>query len=217
MQYRQTAIRRQLARQACSVISGAEAGRNFPHLASRSARAARAVALLMSWCAILFASPAFAAAEVDAPATSAALVATVAGSTPRVIRTDGLAASDARAQRLADALIQRLELHQHVDVAVVASNKLMVSVEPVANHGGTFAISFERDFLDSLTDTELQAVVAHELGHVWIFTHHPYLQTEELANSIALQVVTREELEEVYKKVWARVGAKGDIAYFPEP
>ena len=63
-------------------------------------------------------------------------------------------------------------------------------------------MAFEGAFVDSLTDDELRAVVAHELGHVWIFTHHPYLQTEQLANKIALRVVTRETLERVYDKVW---------------
>jgi len=59
----------------------------------------------------------------------------------------------------------------------------------------------------------LSASIAHELGHVWIFTHHPYLQTELLANQIALKVVTREELERVYEKVWKDKG-KGDLKDF---
>ena len=42
-------------------------------------------------------------------------------------------------------------------------------------------------FLDTLTDDEVEAEVAHELGHVWIFTHHAYLQTEGLANQIAMR------------------------------
>ena len=62
--------------------------------------------------------------------------------------------------------------------------------------------------------TELRAVVAHELGHVWIFTHHPYLQTERLANSIAMRVVSRQNLEKIYDKVWQRGGTKGDIVQF---
>jgi hypothetical protein len=59
--------------------------------------------------------------------------------------------------------------------------------------------------------------VAHELGHVWIFTHHPYLQTERLANSIAMRGVTRESLERVYRKVWQREGVKGDLVQFLGP
>ena len=67
-----------------------------------------------------------------------------------------------------------------------------------------------------MSDDELAAVIAHELGHVWIFTHHPYLQTEELANQIALRVVTRISLDSVYQKVWAHTGAKGTLAYLPQ-
>ena len=69
-------------------------------------------------------------------------------------------------------------------------------------------------FLDALNDEELEAAVAHELGHVWIFTHHPFLQTEELANKIAMRAVTRETLQRVYAKVWERGGTKGDLAWF---
>ena len=62
----------------------------------------------------------------------------------------------------------------------------------------------------------MSAVVAHELGHVWIYTHHPYLQTEELANEVAMRVVSRAILEGLYKKVWERAGAKGTLAYLPD-
>ena len=94
-------------------------------------------------------------------------------------------------------------------------NPLMVSVEAPPDRQGAYQLSFEGRFLDGLSDTELRAVVAHELGHVWIFTHHPYLQTEELANRIALRVVSRENLDEVYAKVWAHGGVRGTIARFP--
>jgi hypothetical protein len=75
-------------------------------------------------------------------------------------------------------------------------------------------MSFDARFLASLHDEELIAIVAHELGHVWIFTHHPYLQTERLANSVAMRVVSRESLERVYVKVWQREGVKGNLAQF---
>ena len=48
--------------------------------------------------------------------------------------------------------------------------------------------------------------MAHELGHVWVFTHHPYLQTEKLANQIAMRVVTRDSLVNVYHKLWEHGG-----------
>ncbi len=63
---------------------------------------------------------------------------------------------------------------------------------------------------------EVRAVVAHELGHVWMFTHHPYLPTEMLANEVALRVVDRQVLEQVYEKVWKRIGTIGTLEYLPE-
>ena len=89
----------------------------------------------------------------------------------------------------------------------------MVSIDRPNVEGG-FRLSFENSFLNELTQGELMAVVAHELGHVWIFTHHPYLQTEQLANTIAMRVVSRESLEKVYEKVWERDGSKGDLVQF---
>jgi predicted Zn-dependent protease len=87
----------------------------------------------------------------------------------------------------------------------------MVSVQRDADG---FAMSFERSFLATLGEDELEAVVAHELGHVWIFTHHPYLHTEALANQVAMRVVSRGSLEAVYEKVRARGGLKGHLVRF---
>jgi hypothetical protein len=99
-------------------------------------------------------------------------------------------------------------------VSIVPSNHLMMSVEPPTDTRKTFLLSVEASFLDPLTDDELEAAIAHELGHVWIFTHHPFLQTEELANRIAMRVVRRQSLERVYAKVWERGGTKGDLSWF---
>ncbi|HET9131674.1 MAG TPA: hypothetical protein VFO86_12030, partial [Terriglobia bacterium] len=41
--------------------------------------------------------------------------------------------------------------------------------------------------------------------------HHPYLQTEALANDIALRVVDRETMKKVYSKLWAYTGTAGNI------
>jgi hypothetical protein len=49
---------------------------------------------------------------------------------------------------------------------------------------------------------------------VWIFTHHPFLQTEVLANQIAQRLVPRSSLVQVYEKVWKRQGTKGDLIRF---
>lgn len=75
-------------------------------------------------------------------------------------------------------------------------------------------ISVDRAFVDLLTGDELEASLAHELGHVWIYTHHPYLQTERLANDIAMRVVSRATLVPMYEKVWQRTGIKGNLAEF---
>jgi hypothetical protein len=119
-------------------------------------------------------------------------------------------------QRLIDGLRLELGITVPVEAAIVASNPLLISVERQTRHtrDGAFAISFDREFLDSLDDADLGAAIAHELGHVWIFTHHPYLQTERLANDIAMRAVSRDSLLRVYEKVWARAGTRGDPISF---
>lgn len=120
-------------------------------------------------------------------------------------------------QLLVTDLKERLELPAPVVVSVVPSNKLMMSVEAPADESGPFMLSIDASFLETLTDDELEAAIAHELGHVWVFTHHPFLQTEELANQIAMRAVSRQSLERVYGKVWERGGAKGDLVRFLGP
>jgi hypothetical protein len=126
-----------------------------------------------------------------------------------------------RIQSLVDEFRGRLDMPHEVVVSIVPRNALLVSVEPMKDRRGAFLLSFESDFIDLLSDDELEAVVAHELGHVWIFTHHPYLQTEGLANQIAMRLVSRASLEHVYDKVWKHDGERGDLARFlgepPEP
>ena len=75
-------------------------------------------------------------------------------------------------------------------------------------------MSFEESFIGTLNEDELRAVIAHELGHVWIFTHHPYLQTEALANNVAMRVVTRDSLERVYAKVRQHGGTTRDLSHY---
>jgi hypothetical protein len=119
-----------------------------------------------------------------------------------------------RIQALVDELKAKLGISQDISVSLVRANPLLVSVGEHKQRSGAFELSFEDGFLDSIDDDELRAIVAHELGHVWIFTHHPYLQTERGANDIAMRVVTRDVLERVYAKVWARGGTKGDLVRF---
>jgi predicted Zn-dependent protease len=99
-------------------------------------------------------------------------------------------------------------------VSVVPSEPLMMSVQAPTEPGAPFRLAIEESFLEVLTEAELRAAIAHELGHVWVFTHHPFLQTEELANRIAMRAVSRQTLERVYEKVWKRIGTKGDLALF---
>ena len=73
-------------------------------------------------------------------------------------------------------------------------------------------MSFEEAFLNMLDEDDMRAVVAHELGHVWIFTHHPYLHTEELANRIAYKAVTSDSMDRVYEKLRSRQIAAGSMA-----
>ena len=117
-------------------------------------------------------------------------------------------------QAIVASLRERLAITAAVDVAIVPSNALMMSVAAPDDQSRPFLLAVDSSFLDTLTDDELEAAIAHELGHVWVFTHHPFLQTEELANQIAMRAVSRESLELVYGKVWARGGVKGDLVRF---
>ena len=126
------------------------------------------------------------------------------------------AAESRRVQELVDAMRLELAVSHEVSVELVAANPLKASVEPVKGAAGTFRLSIEQSFLEQLTPVELRAVIAHELGHVWIYTHHPYLQTEQLANQIALRVVSRESLDSVYGKVWPDAAGQGSLPRFPE-
>jgi hypothetical protein len=124
------------------------------------------------------------------------------------------AAAEEKLQSLVSNLKTRLSISVPVVVSIVPTDPLVMSVKPPAGPDDPFLLSVDAVFLDQLTDDELEAALAHELGHLWVFTHHPFLQTEELANQIAMRVVSRESLERVYAKVWARGGTKGDLNRF---
>jgi len=62
-----------------------------------------------------------------------------------------------------------------------------------------------------LSASEAEAAIAHELGHVWIYTHEPYVQTERLANDVAMRVISRSVFVPVYEKVWQRTGVRGNL------
>jgi peptidase M48-like protein len=142
-------------------------------------------------------------------------VAAIASATLPVRAASGSRDEVATVQTLIDDLRARLSIAVPVTASMVPHNPLLVSVEAAPGGGDAFQLAFEDGFLNTLDDDELRAVVAHELGHVWIFTHHPYLQTEELANQVALRLVSRDSMNKVYEKVWQRTGVKGDLAYLP--
>ena len=112
-----------------------------------------------------------------------------------------------RVRRVVADLKGQLAIPQTVDVHIVQTNPRLFSVAPIANTRETFLLSVEEDFAQALDDAELKAAVAHELGHVWIYTHFPFLQTEELANDIAARVISRDSLAPLYDKVWKKAAA----------
>jgi len=120
-------------------------------------------------------------------------------------------------QDLTDELRTRLQITERVHVTLVDHNPLVMSVETLAGRTGPFIITVDREFIGELNHPEVEAALAHELGHVWIYTHEPYLQTERLANDIAMRVVSRSAFEPVYEKVWARTGIKGNLIEFIGP
>jgi hypothetical protein len=120
-------------------------------------------------------------------------------------------------QDMTDDLRSRLQITERVHVTLVDHNPLVMSVETLAGRTGPFVISVDREFIQDLSYEEIEAALAHELGHVWIYTHHPFLQTERLANDIAMRVVQRSAFEPVYAKVWARTGINGNLIEFLGP
>ncbi len=110
-------------------------------------------------------------------------------------------------------LSSQLQISAQIRVTIAPSNDRMISVEHLGTTRSStaYVLCFDQAFLATLDDEELRAAIAHELGHVWIFSHHPYLQTEELANEIAMRVVSRASLESVYQKLWVHLGIRGNV------
>ena len=129
-----------------------------------------------------------------------------------------LTVSEASRQYLLEVIVktfrEQLGLSNAVSLSIVEKNKYLVSVQRAEDQKGAFIIKIEAGFLATLTEEEMRAVIAHEMGHIWIFTHHPYLHTEALANQKAAQLVPREELRKVYEKVWKIEGQKDTLAEF---
>ena len=117
--------------------------------------------------------------------------------------------SEQKLKAVIEEFRSRLGISERIVVSIVRSNELLVSVRPSPLQARTFIVRVDKHFLSSLSEEELRAAVAHELGHVWIFTHPPYIQSEPLANGKAVELVSLESLKRVYEKVWAYEGRQG--------
>jgi hypothetical protein len=122
-----------------------------------------------------------------------------------------------RIQGVVDRLRAELGISELVNVSIQPQVALIVCVEAPEERGQPFRLAIEDRFLARLSEDELDAAMAHELGHVWVFTHHPYLQTERLANQIAMRVVARDTLARMYHKLWEHGGTRGDLNTFLGP
>ena len=117
-------------------------------------------------------------------------------------------------QRVVDTLRDRMGIVESVQVTLVERDERTVSVRRNPGSGGGFALSAERGFIAALPADQVEAALAHELGHVWIYTHHPYLQTEQLANRVAMRVVSRDRLVDVYRVLWGADAVHGSLEAF---
>ncbi len=120
-------------------------------------------------------------------------------------------------QELVDGLTTQLGIDSVVSAAIVPSNSLLVSVLPVDGDPGTFRIDVRGAVSGFPGPGRAEGDCRPRARPCLIFTHHPYLQTERLANTVAMRAVTRASLERVYSKVWAHQGTKGDLARFLGP
>jgi hypothetical protein len=109
----------------------------------------------------------------------------------------------ALAGEIVNRLRGELSIQNEVDIVLVNYHPLVFFVEPENARKQRFRLSIEVDFFLRLDDDELLAALAHEMGHVWIFTHFPFLHTEMLANTIGQRVVPRRSFERIYAKLWA--------------
>src|SRR5262245_44985189 len=81
-----------------------------------------------------------------------------------------------KVQAIVSELRARLQMTQQIEASIVPTEKRMVSVRRVrgvASGTDVFEIHLDQVFFDSLSREELKAALAHELGHVWISSHHP--------------------------------------------
>lgn len=115
--------------------------------------------------------------------------------------SDALEDREQRIMAIIEDFKSRLDIAEEIRAEIVPWEKRLVSVRRFGENREAFLIRFDENFLTTLGEEELRAAVAHEMGHVWIFTRRPYLHTETLANRKALLLVSNECLEKLYMKV----------------
>src|ERR1051326_904327 len=71
-------------------------------------------------------------------------------------------------------LKKHLRIASSLEIRIVENNRLALSKQPMPDRPSDFLLLIDTRFLERLDKEELRAALAHELGHVWIFTHHPY-------------------------------------------
>ena len=121
-------------------------------------------------------------------------------------------------QDLTDDLRARLEIGERVHVTLVDHNPLVMSVETLAGRTGPFVISVDREFIHELSQTRIGSrACPRAWARVDLHPRSRIVQTERLANDIAMRVVSRSAFEPVYEKVWARTGIKGNLIEFIGP
>lgn len=128
------------------------------------------------------------------------VIATARGQKPRTRQIEALVAQ----------LQVEMGMSEVIQISIVEGEPLLFSVRPNPSKSA-FHLHADKAFLEMLSADELRAAVAHELGHVWIFTHHPFLQTEALANKRAQEVVDRGALEDLYRTMWGYQEKNGDL------
>lgn len=124
----------------------------------------------------------------------------------------GFVRETARIRAIVTEFKSLLGITEFIDVTIAENEPLLFSVFPHPDRNGAFRLKVDPYFLETLSEEEARAAVAHEMGHVWIFTHHPHVQTEPRANQIAERIVPRASLERLYEKVWLYQEIEGEFS-----
>src|SRR5262245_50400127 len=92
------------------------------------------------------------------------------------VRSDRNALDMDKLQKVAAQRALLLGIPQHIRVVVGPNSKMVISVEH-DSEADEYRVLIDPKFMEQLNDEDIVTAISHELGHVWIFTHHPFLQT----------------------------------------